>query len=206
MVQSHGRDFHILGTITGLVSEADRVAQLFQDLAPDCVAVGIPENELAGLRAYITAGPDAPEPDDEDVEEGYSLALSRFGDVGVPPPDLMEAVRLALTAGVETFALDLDDDTYADAFTEEVSGIQLVRYSLKMRRLARRPPKAATAGEFALKWDSDVRKLKGFARLEKRRERKMADSLKAIPVGHTRILAVIELPRLEGVTTALRNL
>jgi pheromone shutdown protein TraB len=206
LVQSHGRDFHILGTVTGLVSEAHRVAAVFQDLAPDCLAVGIPANELTGLRTFMVDGPDAQEPEEEDVEEGYSVALSRFGDVGVPPPDLMEAVRLAVDGGLDVFPLDLDDETYADAFTQEVSGIQLIRYSLKLRRLARKPPKATSAGEFALKWDGDVRRLKGFARLELRRERKMAESLRAIPADYTRILAVIELPRLAGVSTILRTL
>lgn len=204
-VTSPGREVYLLGTVTGLASEAARVRAAFDEVGPDAVGIGLPPSEVAGLRHCLSGGsaPVDEEEEEEDVEEAYSVALSSFGDVGVPPPDLMEAVRLAEERELEIFPVDLDDEAYAQAFTEEVSGLQLIRYGLRLRRLGKRPPRAGNAVDFALKWDGEIRRIRGFHRLEQRRERRMADAVREIPARFSRVLAIVEVVRMVGVASLL---
>ncbi|MDI6917406.1 MAG: hypothetical protein QMC80_06380, partial [Thermoplasmatales archaeon] len=62
---------------------------------------------------------------------------------------------------------------------------------------------------FIFEWDKIVNKLKGFRALEKKREEHMSKKLSELSEKHNRILAVVELQRLKGISEMLggnRNL
>lgn len=198
---------HVLGTAHGLVSEVGRVEEAFARLRPDAVGIGVAPAELDALAAH--AAGQAPEEDDVaetiDPSESYAVGLSRFGEIGLPPPDLLAALGLAREAGVEPVALDLDESQYSDVFAANVGPFALFRYGRRVRRMAKRPPAAGSPREFALAWDRKIRALRGFDAVERTRERHMAVRLETVSAGAAVVLAVVDVARADGVVDELRR-
>lgn len=194
----------VLATVSGLVSERDRVRAAFVRAAPRAVAVGVSPESAAALLRYERGPDDDPFDDLPDHDFVYSEVLKRFGQVDLPPPDLHEAARLAAERGLTLYGVDMTEEAYEDAFTAEVSTLGFLRYGRIQRRLAKRPPKAPTAEAFTLAWDAKIRKVKGIARVEARREAHMAAQAKALAerVGGP-VLLVLDVPRARGVLASL---
>jgi hypothetical protein len=137
-----------------------------------------------------------------DTDMTYSRKLAAFGDVELPPPSFMEAVRLADRRKVSVEPIDLDDNEYTIVFCDHVSYWMLVRHSRKVRGMRRRL-RAQGPQELATEWDRRLRTIKGFDVLERERERKMAAGLVGQLERHKKVLAVIDLPRVDGVLEEL---
>lgn len=194
----------LLSTVQGLASEAPRVRAAFRRATPAAVALAASPESVAALLRFAPAPDVDPFEDLSDHEFVYAHSLRRFGDVALPPPDLAEALRLAQEAGVPLHGVDLTEEQYEDAFTTEVSAWGLLRYGRIQRKLARKPPKAVDARAFALAWDARIRKVKGLARVEARREAAIAERARALAaqVGG-RVLLLVDAPREAGVAAAL---
>lgn len=206
-VEVRGAVVHVLGTVHGLVAETAAVEAAFAEAAPDALAVGIAPGELEALEAHA-AGGDVEESDEEvtiDPSEGYEVGLSRYGEVAIPPPDLLAALDLARGHGVPATAVDLDTTQYDEVFSASVGPFTLFRYGRRMQRMARRPPPAPDAAAFALAWDARVRQLRGFDKVERAREAHMAARVADLAGRHRRILVVVDVARAAGVVEALRQ-
>lgn len=201
IVRSGSTEFHIVGTVRGLASEAARVEQVMAHLQPAGVALGVGPEDLDGLR-QLQAGT-AYEHEFSEADEVYAAYLEQFGAVALPPPDLVAAVRLADAGGKPVVALDLPEVAYVEAFTQEISGFQLLRYNRRIRKLARKPPAVEDAMGFHLWWDAQVSRLDGFARLERRREGHMAAALRTGTWPPGRVLVLVEAARVEGLVRSL---
>jgi hypothetical protein len=203
VVRAEGREYHVLGTVRGLVSEAVRVREAFERIRPHGVALGVGPEDLEGLRRL--QGGEAYEHEFSEADEVYAHYLGQFGEVQLPPRDLAEALRLAEERALPVVAIDFPEVAYVDAFTKAVSGWQLLRYQRRVRKLAKKPPVADDAMDFHLTWDREVGRLGGFARLEAQREAHMAAELAkaALPAG--RILVLVEGARAEGVLRLLET-
>ena len=92
---------------------------------------------------------------------------------------------------------------FSDAFVETVSTPGLLYHSVRWRWLRRRRFNEPTARRFALAWDRAITSLKGFRNLELRREEHMARELGRLCGRHRKVLAVLELERMEGVLSRL---
>ncbi|MGQ0534830.1 MAG: hypothetical protein ACT4PT_02025 [Methanobacteriota archaeon] len=189
---------HLLGTVNGLVSEGRRFLATYEEVRPDALAVGLSPDDVEGLRELVQLR-ELPEYEPTEMDEAYGAGLSRFGPVHFPAAEYLECARISAEHGIPLLPLDLGEAEYVDVFTKEVSMFQLWRYGRKLRKLATRPPSGASAEEFALRFDAEVRKLGGLDRLERAREARMADRLKAAARDHARILAVVEIARIRGV-------
>ncbi len=212
----HARDFigrtpvealpgiHVLGTVQGLVADAARVAEAFDAIAPDVVALAISPADVDGLLAYLAEPEDAPFDEDSllESEAVYSAVLSRYGPVDLPPPDLLEAVGRARAAGVPIVGVDLDEDEYADVWSSNVGIISLFKVSRATKRLYKRPPEAPDAHGFAVAWDAAMREVPALDRVEQARETRIAKGLRGL--APKRVLAVIDLARVAGVLAHLR--
>lgn len=199
-----GGEVAVVATVQGLLAEAERVRAAFEEVGPKAVALGVsPESAAALLRYEPVEGVD-PFDDLPDAELAYSLRLQEFGPVALPPPDLVEATRLAKAHGVPLHGADLPEARYEDVFAAEVSAWGLLRYGRVQRKLAKRPPPAADARAFALAWDGAVRRVKGIDRVEKAREEHIADVARALArqVGSP-VLLVLDAAREAGVLAAL---
>lgn len=194
----------VLGTVQGLVAERARVRDAFAKAQPRAVALGIsPESAAALLRYAPVEGAD---PFDElpDAELAYAARLQAFGDVSLPPPDLLEAAALAREQGVPIFGVDLAEERYEDLFTHEVGAWSLLRYGRAQRRLAKRPPEAADARAFALAWDAHLRRIPALARVEAAREAHIAQAAQALAQREGgAALLVVDVAREAGVQAAL---
>lgn len=193
-------EFHIVGTIRGLASEASRVEAAFGAIRPDAVALGVGPEDLEGL-ARFSEGAEY-EHEYSLSDEIYSHFLEQFGEVSLPPRDLVAAVRLAREHGLEVVPIDMPEHAYVDLFTDSVGALQLLRYQRRLRRLAAKPLAGRTAMEWHLAWDEEVTRLRGFARVERVREDRMAERLQAFPHGGT-VLVLLEAARVEGVMRRL---
>ena len=118
----------------------------------------------------------------------------------------MEAYRLSSEREIGVTTLDMDEEAYAEAYTTHVSGYHFWRRIWNLSRLSKRTFVADTPEEFVVIWDAYISKLKGYANLERHRERYMADRGLALLKTHHRVLLVVEYERMEGVTREIARL
>ena len=167
----------------GVVSRDDVEKAIDEPFHPDLVAA---DSAAAGDQVFIS-----------DTDMAYSRKLATFGDVELPPPSFMAAVRSADRARVPIHPIDLNDDEYTLVFVDNVTYWQLVKHSRKVKSM--RKYKARSPTDMATEWDRRIRSIKGFAVLERERERKMAMELADQLAKHDLVLAVIDTMRVEGI-------
>jgi hypothetical protein len=196
-IQVKNSKIYVPEIINGLTSEISKVRKAFNKIRPDIVAIQASDEELEGLRKVVEG--EELEYFLSNYEEIYARRLAKFGEVKVPPPCYEEAMKLCLENEIPIAALDMNDELFADLFCESISGWQLYRHSLRVRRLRRKRFRAKTPEEFVLEWDREINKLKGFRILETKREEHMARELKRLAEEHERILCVVEMQRADGI-------
>ncbi len=138
-----------------------------------------------------------------DTDMAYSRKLASFGDVEMPPPSFMEAVRWSDRGEVPLRSIDLTDDEYTQVFVDHVSYWQLVRHSGRVKSMRRY--KARSPADLASEWDRRMRALKGFDVIERERERKMGMELADLLGRHKKVLAVIDVARVDGALRVLAD-
>lgn len=184
----------IFSTVKGLTSERERVREAYTRLAPDAVALPISEESLGGLRAYRG------EPVEMNTAEAiYAHHLSRFGAVHIPHPAYTEVLELADDDGIPVHAIDMDEETYTEVYLKCISGLAVVLSSFRERRLASWMPRAKDPFRFALEWDRAINASSGFKRLERMREKHMAERILALAGRCGVMLVLIEHERSHGV-------
>jgi hypothetical protein len=198
-----GRKVHLMGTVKGLLSEQDLVAEKLTRIGPSAVGLHIGPQELKGLRAVLDGKVRSTYL--SSYEKVYAMKLSRFGEVQVPPPSLVGALRWSMENGARVIALDYSDEEYDRVYTETVGGLALVRQSLRLKTIHRKKVRSDTPEGFCLEWDTWVNRSSGFRELEKRRERHFADRIKAVSRSFVPLVAVLELERLEGTLCSLKG-
>jgi hypothetical protein len=198
-----GRRVHLLGTIKGLLSEQDLVTEHLSKHSPSAVGLHIGPQELKGLRSVIDGKVRSTYL--SSYEKVYALKLSRFGEVQVPPPSLVGALRWSMENDARVIALDYSDDEYDRVYTETIGGMTLIRQSLRLKSLNRRKVRSTTPEAFCLEWDSWVNRPSGFRRLERKRELHFAERVRAVAAKHTPLVVVLELERLDGIISSLRE-
>lgn len=197
----------LLSNVPGLVSERARVLAALNEIHPDVLAIGLSPEAVATLLRYEPSPELDPLDDLPDHDYVYSVKLREFGEVELPAPDLLAAVRWARDANVPFFGVDLSEEQYEDLFTKAVSAWGFLRYGRIQRRLARKPPKAADARAFHLAWDAKIRKVKGIARVEAARESTMAENAATLARERAaRVLLLVEAAREAGISERLRTL
>jgi hypothetical protein len=194
----------VFPTVKGLERERKAVRRAILEARPEAVAIPVSPEGLRGLRA-IWKGTD-PEIFLSHYEEIYAVKLARYGKVSVPPPSFTEAYAAAAEAGIPVRAIDLDEDAFSNAFVQNISTSNLVYHSLRWRWLRRRRFNQPSAREFCLAWDRAINSLRGFRNLELRREEHMAGALGRLCERHRKVLAVLELERMEGVLGRLSTI
>jgi len=193
----------LFGAVRGLASEVERMMTALDGYDPDVIAVAVSRQELDGLMSSLDGV-------DEDhmtnYDEIYSRHLTVFGDVGMPPPDLIAVCRFAVEREIPIRSVDLSEISMYHASIRFIKPIETVRYGMLMRNLIGKRFKAETAADFALEWDGHVRKIKGFRKLEDFREDQMARRLHWLVSNYDRVFATLEVQRLEGVAKGLERL
>lgn len=191
----------IFGTIKGLKSEEEDIKKAYERVKPKAVAISISEEEMKGLGA-IAKG----EKHDfflSNYEEVYARKLAGYinesDKVIVPPPSFLEAYKIGFEKELPIIAMDMNEEEYSKAYCENISSFELIRHSTRIKRLKKKRFKAKTPEEFVKEWDITISKIKGFKNLETKREEFMAQKLIELSKDYNKILAVIDIQRVEGI-------
>jgi hypothetical protein len=201
VVDFGGSRIAVLPVVRGLVSEGGKVEDAIRRWTPESVALSISREEVQTLQNMG---------DEEGVletfeEEFYVMNLSEFGEVKKPPPCFVAAVKHCAKNDVECVGADMTDDEYTDAYCYFISTIEMMRDSWSKKRLRTKMLEASSPEEFVLRFDGIVNKTQGYRDLEREREKVMAHRIRMLAKTRSKILAVIELERSEGVLTELKK-
>jgi hypothetical protein len=193
----------LVGTIPGFSADGERVEQAFQAFLPDCVAMGVPPEDLVVLRQLATADPKPELPTPDEATERLLELLAEFGPTAIPSPDLERATTLAHAGSIELAAIDIDDAEHSALYTKHVKFRHVVQSNSIKRRLLKDGVAGADAYALSDAWDAAWTRPKGLREVEEARERHMAGRLRELAPGRRRILAVVPAPRLPGILAAL---
>ena len=195
----------LVGTVPGFTLDGDRVEQAFEAFHPDCVALGVPSEDLAVLDQLAKANPKPELPPPDDTTARLLELLAQFGPTAVPSPDLERATALARAQEVPLEALDVGDHEHAALYTKHVKFRHVVQSNAIKRRLLKDGVEGADAYALSDAWDAAWTRPKGLREVEVARELHMANRLRLLAIGHRRILAVLPAPRLAGIVAVLQG-
>jgi hypothetical protein len=196
-----GTEMTLVGTIAGYVPDAERVAAALRG-GPDLIALGIPPEDLEGLRVLREEKPELPELDPQ-TERLFEL-LKPWGECRVPSPDLEEAYQAAMAANTPLAALDLDDEAHSELYIRTVGFRQAVRSGKLLRKALKADfSKHKDPYELAVAWEAFQTNLKPLRAVEAAREDHMARRLIEVSLGKRRVVAILPIARLAGVTARL---
>ncbi len=189
----------LLAPVRGLTSEVPRLLSALDEFAPAKVGVGLSRDELRSLHDYFVV------PDAEPIvpltgnETSEVRGLVRFGEVRVPNPSFVELLRWAWSRGIAVESLDPDDDRTASLFAEHIGYFELVRRTVRERRVARSPPAPSTADEYALEWDRSIAAGRGSREFAEARDQHLVDRFRALLAERVRLAVVVDRERFDSV-------
>ncbi len=200
-----GKDVLFFGTIKGLVSEREKLKNLFNDFSAEVMFLGISPEEFAGLRKYLK---EPFEIDPEDYEVIYALKLEKYGEVGLPVPTYLEAFAISNSKGIELVPIDMPDDIFSDLFVKTIDFFHIMRFNFRKRKIWRKNFDAETPEEFVMLWDKEVNKIPQYRKIENEREKYMSEKIKGLlkEREEKKIMVILELERLYGVLENLNLL
>jgi len=193
---------YIVGVIHGLEREGERVRAAFRDFRPDCIALGIPAEDIDTIKKFADEGMEF---DMLPEQERFFEHLSRYGRTSVPPPDLLASYNISVEEGIPIETLDMNDEEYAEVFTKKVSLISFIRNSRRNKKLVKMEFDAPTAEDFVDEWERRYNSMRQFKAIERAREKNMASSLVSLAGKYGRVLAVIPYQRFDGVVNSIEK-
>lgn len=187
-----------MGTIPGFVPDGDLVRAKIAELQPDVIALGIPPEDLEGLRQLMenpALMDDIPEIDG--VEALLMSALMAHGEVQVVPSPDLQAV---MESGRPVVAVDMDDSAHTDLYTQSVKIRHLIHKGRIANKLEKTPITREDPHEMVQAWDAAQAKVAPIAALEKKCEEYMAAEIKKLD---GIVLAIVHTARRAGVEALL---
>jgi len=201
---SAGADILLLASVRGLLSEAEALGPALDAFGPEAVGVGVSPEELKALVEYFVLSEAEPLVPLTTTEVNEVRGLSRFGEVQVPNPSLVETLRWGRSRQVPVAPLDPNEERSADLFREHIGYVELVRRTVRERKLGRAPPTPSSPDSFALEWDGTVGKGRGSRRLAEARDEHLAQEVGRLTRGRGRVAVVVDRERFDGVRSLLR--
>ncbi len=156
----------IVGGIKGLKRDGDVLPHVFSEVAAEAILITISPEEVNGILDFIK---DPYRMTLSDYEMMYGVNLRKYGEVETPSPIYTESARLSSSYHVPLVPLDLPEEKFSRHFMNHVSTWQLVRHSVRKRRLMHQAFPQKTPEEFVEKWNSIVNSLKGLRKMEELR-------------------------------------
>ena len=194
----------LLGVVRGLASETEAVRRALETIGPSTIGVSLSEEELASVREHfvgVDAEPLVPLMGTESTEV---RGLARYGEVRLPHPGIVSALEWARLRSIPVAPLDVTDDEFAELFAENVGYLELLRRTLRERRLRDDPPEAPNADAFALAWEAEMRSSKGSAQMGAARDAAIAERVRRLVVSSGGpVAALVDRERFPGVQQEL---
>lgn len=200
-----GSDLLLAAPVRGLAAEVPLLTEALDRYAPAAIGLGVSDEELRGLVDYFVVADGEPVVPLTATEFNEVRGLVRFGEVRVPNPSFVEAIRWGHRRSVPVAALDPSEEEAAALFTEHIGYLELVRRTVSERRAGRDPPAPATPDAYALEWESRVAGGRGSRALARARNAHLVREIGALAAGRSRLAVVIDRERFDGVRALLRE-
>ena len=155
----------MVGAVRGLVEEAPWVESVLTGSFAGSVALGLSPEDVTALERHFLEPQEEPEVPLSPSETAYARALARFGEVRLPSPSYVAALRWAHVRGIPVAGVDPSSDHYADLFVGSIGATDLLREGFAERSLARAPLSAPSAVELARIWDRRLHPGRGHRKL-----------------------------------------
>jgi pheromone shutdown protein TraB len=198
MIEINGKKVYLLPVIRGLAGEGEKVRRLFYEIKPDCIAITVADEDLNLIGEKIENASMPAE------YQYYLLHLSKYGELAIPSQDIIFADEISKKEKVPLYAVDMNDDEYMEKFVEYISLFSLIRYSRKIKRLAKKKFNAKNAEEFVVMWDKEMNSIKSFKRLEEERENTIVKKIVNLCNKYEKLLVIIPFEKNESISQKLR--
>jgi hypothetical protein len=189
----------LIAPVRGLTAEVGPAIAALADFGPELIGIGLSAEEMRGLLDYFVVSEAEPVVPLSPTETSEVRGLSRFGEVRVPNPSFVEILRWGRSHGVPVEPLDPSDEESAHLFADNIGYVELVRRTVRERRISRNPPAPSTPDEFALAWDRTVAVGRGSRDLARARDGHLARELARLRGGRRRAAVVVDRERFEEV-------
>ena len=192
----------VLSTVKGLVSEAEIVEFEIESFKPDLVALSIGPEEIKGTREW-----DGQPYDMSGWDEIYGLSLRKVvGDDGVrlPPPSFSKAIEVSDSKNLEVIGIDMDEESFTESYTSNVSTWQLYKRGRLEKTMAKRGIEGTTPQDIVVNMENSIREITGFAKLEDDRVQAMAENIKS-NLDKSKILVIVELSNADILLKSLKE-
>jgi len=199
-IELNGSKVFVLPVIKGLVSEGEKVRTTISEIRPQAVGISISKEELEGLRSY-----QGEEIELSDLEEAYKTGLQEFGEVQLPPPCYIEAVKVTDELGIPLIPIDMNEELFSERYCELIGGLELMKESFFSHRIARKRFIMDSPEEFVLDYDKKVNGGRGISSLNEEREAHMTASTIDLASHYGRLLILVEMERSRGYLEKIKN-
>jgi len=192
----------VLSTVKGLVSEAAIVESEIESFKPDLVALSIGPEEIKGTREW-----DGQPYDMSGWDEIYGLSLRKVvGDDGVrlPPPSFSKAIEVSDSKNLEVIGIDMDEESFTESYTSNVSTWQLYKRGRLEKTMAKRGIEGTTPQDIVVNMENSIREITGFAKLEDDRVQAMTENIKS-NLDKSKILVIVELSNADILLKSLKE-
>ena len=140
-------------------------------------------------------------------DEIYGLSLRKLlGDnsIRLPPPSFTNAIKIADLKNIPILGLDMDEETYTDEYTKNISTWQLFKRGRLEKSMVKSGIDGDTPEEIAMNMENAIRQLSGFNNLENSRVNCMVSNFRE-NLDNERILAIIEISNVELLINLLKE-
>jgi hypothetical protein len=192
----------LLAPVRGVAAEVPSVLGELDRFEAGTVGLATSVEELQGLNDYFVVGDGEPIVPLTPNEFHEVRGLVRFGEVRVPNPSFLCAIRWARDRGRAVLAVDPDEEHAATLFAEHIGYIELVRRTVREHRMGRSPPTPSSPDAYAVDWDRRVAGGRGSRRLAAARDSYLAAAVRRIAAGGTRVAVLVDRERFDGVKAA----
>jgi hypothetical protein len=195
----------VAGVVRGLLAEVPLLLAAMENFRPQVVGLGLAPEEAEELVTHFVGVESEPLVPLTSHEAAEVRGLARYGDVAVPHPALAQLVEWSRERSLPVEALDPTDSEYADLFADQIGYFELVRRTLRERKLSRQPPTPAGADEYVTEWERRLSPGSGSRRLAQGRDSRLANGVGLLRARYGRVAVVVDRPRFPSVLATLAD-
>jgi hypothetical protein len=190
----------LLPIIKGLVSEAEVVRSAYGKHEAYAIALGIEEISALVQRESLMDSHELSE-----IDLVYAHHLSTFGEVESPTPAYCELIDLCGKDGKKVIPLDMNNNDFTTVFINNVKATEFVKEHRLAKKGMKRKFNMSSSADFVMDWDAYLSRVKGYAKVNRIREKYLAEQILDIAKYRDSLLAVVELERINNMLNHIKN-
>ena len=190
----------ILPIVKGLVSETEKVTEVYGRYEAYAAALGIEEIIALKRREEV-----------EDIQElseidmVYVYHLSNFGEIESPTPAYCELIDLCSKDSLDVIPLDMNNEKFTEMYVETVKALEFVKEHRMAKKGMKRRFDMTSPESFAISWDNYLNKVKGYLKVSQKREEYIASQIVDIAKYRHSLLAVVEVERIYSIVEIIER-